>query len=108
METFFSLPGSVDFRSSFRFSPSRGNIDPHSLKADLNVDSVRISIDVLHSLLTLLKDRHRFEPTSSREAPASPAPTSVAEIVSPTIPISPFIRALRSVSSFLFLFSVLP
>ena len=98
METFFSLPGSVDFRSSLRFSPSRGIIDPHSLKADLNVDSVQIFVDALHSLLALLKYHHRFEPTSPREAPPSTF-TSTAETVSPTIPMSPFIRALRSATS---------
>ena len=97
METFLSLPGSVDFHSSLRFSPSQGLVDPHSLKADLNVGSVGISVDAMRSLLSLLKDNHQFEPSSPREAPLS------AETLSPTTPMSPFIRVLRSVSSFLFI-----
>lgn len=100
METFLSMPGVVDFQSSLCFSPSRGTIDPHSLKVDLTVGSVGISVNALHSLLSLLKDCHQFEANPPREAPLVPAHTSATEMLSPTTPMSPLIRALRSVSGF--------
>lgn len=96
IKTFLSLPGSIDFYSSLRFSPSRGIIDPHSLKAELKVDATYISVDALHSLLTSLKDRHKFEP--SDPPPTSAALTSVSE--ASASPMSPFVRVLRSVRLF--------
>jgi hypothetical protein len=100
-ETFLSFPGDVNCNVSLRFSPSKGTIDPHSLKADLDVDSVHVSVDNLRSLLSLLRDGHQSEPTYSPSEPLpSTLPISASDTLSAKTPMSPFIEALRSVRNF--------
>lgn len=95
----------MDFSGSLQFNPSKGTVDPQSLRADLNMDSVRISVDSLRSLLSLFEDHNQFEPLPSYGSPPSATADSAALSPSPNTPMSPFFEAFRSVrfSSYLLL-----
>lgn len=97
LQTFLHLPGDIDFNSSLQFSPSKGTIDPHSLKVGLKVDSVHVSVDVLRSLYYLVKDGHQSESTYPPYEPPSSVSINATETLSAKTPMSPFIEALRSV-----------
>lgn len=102
-ESFLNLPGAINLSGSLDFSPRRGTIDQHSLKVDLEVDSVHVCVDRLQSVLRMLDDHHQFDPLSpSVEVPPDPTPLNsptspMASPTSPMTPMAPLFGAFRSV-----------
>ncbi|KAH7921808.1 hypothetical protein BV22DRAFT_1114199 [Leucogyrophana mollusca] len=77
-ESFFSLPGTIAFIGSARFSPKDGTLDVGSLQTGLCVSPIHVDVDGIRAFLDLLKLRHEsaahHEPhVASPLSPKSPS-----------------------------------
>lgn len=99
--SFFNLPGAINLSGSLEFSPRRGTIDQHSLKVDLEVDSVCICVDRLQSVLRMLDSHHQFDPLSpSVEVLSDPMflgghTSTTSSLMTPMTPIFGAFRSVR-------------
>ncbi|KAJ7638917.1 golgi-body localization protein domain-containing protein [Roridomyces roridus] len=99
---FFSLPGSIAFKTSLGFNPKRGSIDPHSVVASLISSDAHVDLRAIMSLVDSLNrpqksDPRDLHPLQTRAndlyspllSPASPG--TFLTPISPTSPRSPFL-----------------